>query len=135
LFRDPSIQQSLDKRQAGSIGAGWFGSVELYEAVVDLEPCQGSHDMFDEFDGRLSVGNRRSALSGDDVFQSSGNGIGASLVKALKANPEVFVGGQKRQRDIRARQETKALVDGRSVNGALMSLIHDLSRYSITMVD
>ena len=41
LLDDAGVQQAFGKQQAGTVAAGGFGSVELDQAVVDLQPRQG----------------------------------------------------------------------------------------------
>jgi hypothetical protein len=91
--------------------------------------------MFDKFNCRLSIRDRSATLSRDNILQKGWHGVGASLVEALKADPGIFIGGQERHCYICACQESKSLIGRRSIDCALISLIHNLSRYSITMVD
>jgi len=87
--------QCLDERLAGAITAWHFCLINPQFAVIDLQPCQRGHDVFDHFHARLSVLQNRAARNLDSVLDRSRNPWTVFQIGANKYDAGVGFGGTK----------------------------------------
>lgn len=124
LFLDASRKQQLTQLAAGAVESGQLRTVDLDEAVVDVQSRQRRHHMFDHLDLYAVSGDHRPSMTGRHVFDACRDRRRIGDVRALKHDSMIRRCRPKVDADIKPVKQADPLRFHRSPKRALRAEPH-----------
>jgi hypothetical protein len=111
--------ERLHKCPAGTVATGALAGVNMDDAIINSQTCQGGHDMFDQGNGRVALPDRGAAMGWDDRVNPRGHRRLFGKIGPDKDHARARVGRVKSDRDIGTLKKAKPAHFRRACDRAL----------------